>query len=66
MNIMDEVLVKQIREVYPNMSEFMIKLALDYAEHHSEEELQALLDTETTPTRTILQKELNWSEVFSE
>jgi len=63
---MDEVLVKQIREVYPNMSEFMIKLALDYAENHSEEELQALLDTETTPTRTILQKDLNWSEVFSE
>ena len=63
---MDEVLVKQIREVYPNMSEFMIKLALDYAEYHSEEELQALLDTETTPTRTILQKDLNWSEVFSE
>jgi len=62
---MDEVLVKQIREVYPNMSEMMIKLALDYAENHSEEELDTLLKTEVTPTRKVDQSELTY-EVFSE
>jgi len=62
---MDEVLIKQIREVYPNISEMMIKLALDYAENHSEEELDILLKTEVTPTRKIDQSELIY-EVFSE
>jgi len=62
---MDEVLIKQIREVYPNISEMMIKLALDYAENHSEEELDILLKTEAVPTRKVDQSELIY-EVFSE
>ena len=48
---MDELIVKQIKEVYPNLSEYMIKLALDYVENQSDEDIDTLLKTEAKPTR---------------
>ena len=40
----EELVIQDIKRVYPNLNEHFIKLALSYAEHHTDEEIEALLN----------------------
>ena len=42
-----EIIIKNIKSIYPNLNEYFIKLALEYAENHTTDDIAQLL-THTT------------------
>ena len=39
----EELMIEPLKRLYPNLNEYFIKLALNYAENHTEEEIDNML-----------------------